>query len=234
MPPTATITPLMAALPTIYAVMDRANVAFLYKEEPKGTWSPAAPETPAAAPPSALCHPVAGRGGQAVRREADDPAGLAPDEQSAWDEIQRCRKDGAEVVCIINSRDGQGKSKVIVLDHHPSPAFLTLLKAPQPPPWKSVGRGRRSWNGTPRPAIATTSRSQAPPRASDSNIHDHFGQPAVAVTDDLQAVPGDGLHFHVELMPLGVDRFALRRGLQTVVPMATSNWASTSRRASKV
>ena len=31
-----------AALPTIYPVMDRANVAFLYKEEPKGTWSPAA------------------------------------------------------------------------------------------------------------------------------------------------------------------------------------------------
>ena len=121
-----------AALPTIYPVMDRANVAFLYKEEPKGTWLPAAPETPAAAPPSALCAiPSRAAAAKQSAGEADDPAGLAPDEQSAWDEIQRCRKDGAEVVCIINSRDGQGKSKVIVLDHHPSPAFLTLLKAPQ-------------------------------------------------------------------------------------------------------
>ena len=39
------------------------------------------------------------------------------------DEIQRRRKEGAEVVCIINSRDRQGKSEVIMLDHV-SPAFF--------------------------------------------------------------------------------------------------------------
>jgi hypothetical protein len=121
-----------AALPTIQAEMDQANVAFIYKEEPKGTWSPA---TQASRPASALCavpSPPAAAKQSAV--EADETAQLAPGEQAAWDEIQRHRKEGDQVVCIINSRDRQGKSEVIMLDHV-SPAFLARLAAqdgPQP------------------------------------------------------------------------------------------------------
>jgi thiol-disulfide isomerase/thioredoxin len=139
-----------AALPTIHAEMDRANVAFLYKEEPKGTWSPAAP-------PSAMCV-VRSRATPAKEppAEADQAAKLAPGEQAAWDEIQRCRKDGAKFVCIINSRDREGKSEMIMLDHV-SPAFLALLAAqdqadkPPQPPSAEVRRPRKpllEWDAT--------------------------------------------------------------------------------------
>ena len=51
-----------AALPTIRAEMDRAGVDFVYKEEPKETWTPAL--LAAAAPPAAA---LAGGGCQGVR-----------------------------------------------------------------------------------------------------------------------------------------------------------------------
>ena len=54
---------------------------------------------------------------------------------------------------------------------------------------------------------------KAMPRAI-SNIDDDFRQPAVAGSLDFQAVPGDGLDLHVELMPGRVHRLAAGGGLQ--------------------
>ena len=149
-----------AALPTIHAEMDRAGVGFVYKEEPKETWSPAllAAADPPAAPPAA----VAAKG---AAHEPGEAATLAPGEQAALEKIQRRLKEGAEVVVVIrNGRDGQEKNEVIRLDHA-SPAFLANWQPPTAaagtcttPPWS----GRRSWSGTRKLVISTTSRS---PRA---------------------------------------------------------------------
>ena len=213
---------LLRRLPTIRAEMDRAGVGFVYKEEPKETWSPAllAAAEPAAAPPAAVVP-------KGAAHEPGEAATLAPDEQAMLEKIQQRLKDGAQVVVVIRSgRDGQEKNEVIGLNH-PSPAFRANWQPPTAvagtcttPPWS----GRRSWSGTRRLVISTTSRSPAadrPVRKSlrrrgASNIDDHLGQPAVAVAHDLQAVPGDGLHFHVELMPGRVDRLALGRGRQAL------------------
>jgi thiol-disulfide isomerase/thioredoxin len=116
-----------AALPTIYAEMDRAGVAFLYKEEPKAAATPIAlvsAETPAASPswslpaaaPLSLPAPPANLAAAAGAVEAGEAAKLAPGEQAAWDEIHRHLQEGDKVVCVIqNVRDPQAKSEVIML-----------------------------------------------------------------------------------------------------------------------
>ena len=54
---------------------------------------------------------------------------LPAHEQAALDEIRRHVKEGAEVVCIIRSRENlSAKSEVIMLDHA-SPEFIKQLSA---------------------------------------------------------------------------------------------------------
>ena len=71
---------------------------------------------------------------------AGAPSGLPPHEQAALEEIRRRVKEGADVVCIIHSRDNPGaKSEVIMLDHA-SPEFVRQLSAdarPQDRPYQT-------------------------------------------------------------------------------------------------
>ena len=126
---------LFAALGSIYAELDRASLSFIYK-------TPASPETP----PAMLAQAPAAAPPEAV-------AGMPQHEQAAMEEIRRKLKDGAEVVCVIRSRNNPGtKSEVIMLDRA-SPEFLkqlaaesqaqngphlTSLEVPKPHPAKKV------------------------------------------------------------------------------------------------
>ena len=59
---------------------------------------------------------------------AGDEAPLGIKEQAALDEIRRRLREGAEVICVVRSRDPQAKSEVIILDKV-SPALLGQLSA---------------------------------------------------------------------------------------------------------
>ncbi len=61
---------------------------------------------------------------------AVEPIGsLRPSEQAAWEELERSRKEGAEVVCVVRPRgNSDAKSQVIVLDHV-SREFVQKLSA---------------------------------------------------------------------------------------------------------
>jgi thiol-disulfide isomerase/thioredoxin len=137
-----------AALPTIYAEMDRAGVSFAYKEEPKLAIAPvllASADAPAALgqlPPQALpmggvglspggtgLSPVPAEAGAEApaMTEPARPPKLPAGEQAALDEIQRRLKEGAEVICVIrNGRDPKAKSEVLMLNHA-SPALIDRL-----------------------------------------------------------------------------------------------------------
>ncbi len=110
-----------AGLGSIYAELDRSRLAFVYKS-PSG--SPTVLSE--AAGPTALA--IANTVPPAPpRMPTDARPGLAAHEQAAFDEIQRHLKEGAEVVCVIRSRENpNAKSEVIMLDHA-SPEFIKAL-----------------------------------------------------------------------------------------------------------
>lgn len=126
---------LFAALGSIYAELDRQNLSIVYSS-PSGT--PAG--SPDAGAPSALARntlpaipkPTPGTVDLAALGSASAPmtgasTGLPPHERAALEEIGRRIKEGAEVVCIIRSREAPAaKSEVIMLDHA-SPEFVRLL-----------------------------------------------------------------------------------------------------------
>jgi thiol-disulfide isomerase/thioredoxin len=136
---------LFAALGSIYAELDRAQLTFLYKsagENPSTLSEATVPSALAAAAsptmPAGIAHP-AGPASMATipSMPASLPempqmpsassasglpgfaaAGLPAHEQAALEEIRRSRKGGAEVVIIVRPRDNaESKSEVFVLDH---------------------------------------------------------------------------------------------------------------------
>jgi thiol-disulfide isomerase/thioredoxin len=131
---------LFAAPGSIYAELDRADLAFVYKS-PSGNLdtvpAAAAPVPPTMPGPLSASTdlaslnppPAVGPGpSMVVSTSAIEPAaGLAPHEQAALDEIRRREKEGAEIVIIVRPRgNSEAKSDVIVLDHASSACVRQL------------------------------------------------------------------------------------------------------------
>ena len=127
---------LFSSTSSIYAELDRKNLSSVYNA-PGGP----AEGSPEAAVPSAIARntmPSMPRqmpgGPEPMPRELSAgstavPAGLPAHEQAAMEEIRRHIKEGAEVVCIVRSRENPGaKSEVIMLDHA-SPEFISQLSS---------------------------------------------------------------------------------------------------------
>jgi hypothetical protein len=128
---------LYAALASIHAELDQAELPFVYRQPANKSGletAVAATEPPTMPkrmpPPSDMLRLTEAPGQPAAPPAATRPENrspLSPDEQAALEEIQRRRAEGAELICIIRSRtDPQSRSEVIVLDRV-SPAFLKQL-----------------------------------------------------------------------------------------------------------
>ncbi len=135
---------LFAAPACIYAQLDAANLASIYRSggESAGALVAAAPPPmPKSMPqPDSLLQPTAAstREPAAMESLAVAPAAaetgsqqqpLRPEEQAALDQIRRSQAEGAEVIFVIRSRSNpESPSKVFVLDKA-SPAFVEQLAA---------------------------------------------------------------------------------------------------------
>jgi thiol-disulfide isomerase/thioredoxin len=117
-------------------------------------------------PPSAV-------GGDSGRR----PSAAAPlrvEEQAALDEIRQRLQAGAEVICVVRSRDSQAQSEIFVLDKA-SPAFLGQLSAmarPQEPLLTTsleIPRRPQAAASPPRP-IASGPAVGTPPAPRDPSV----------------------------------------------------------------
>jgi hypothetical protein len=117
---------LFAALDSIYAELDRAELAFIYKTS---SGSPAT--SPEVAPTSAIAAttappaPILAMNAASGLAPITPPAAAMPPspiampapDQAALDEIHRRQKEGSEVVIIIRPRDNSNaKSEVFMLD----------------------------------------------------------------------------------------------------------------------
>jgi hypothetical protein len=151
---------LYAALASIHAELDEAELPFVYRqpaqmagsgdprqapaEDPRPTREPGGtalavsdpPSMPKKMPPPSDLLRLTEAPGQPatppVAAPADNSPPLSPDEQAALEEIQRRKAEGAELICIIRSRtDPLRRSEVIVLDRV-SPGFLKQLTTDPP------------------------------------------------------------------------------------------------------
>lgn len=148
---------LYAALGTIHALLDRAELTFVYDNSVEADLQHAAaptdfdpPQMPRSMPgqtaslgqlvpivreqvePGSTADPVdalAATPAQLVSNETAE-SGFTTEEQAAWEEI-RAKSGSAEVVCVIRSLDDpRAKSEIIVLDRA-SNAFLQSLASEQ-------------------------------------------------------------------------------------------------------
>ena len=132
---------LYAALASIHTELDRARLSYIYKPgDPGSATEPVSKAAPAALatvdpPPLPKQMPAASdpaRAGEAPVRPTAVPGGavapLSIEEQAALEEIRRRLREGAEVICVVRSRDPEAKSEVIILDRV-SPALLGQLSA---------------------------------------------------------------------------------------------------------
>ena len=166
---------LFAAPGSIYAELDRARLAFVYKS-PSGESATTAPAAASPVPSvdartgarfdrSGLAESFAVRGAVVVsrhRRPSRSPI-LAPHEQAALDEIRRREKEGAEVVIIVRPRGNpDAKSDVFVVDHA-SQGFVRQLSAENPrrrPP-ESLPPTASARTGDSRTTLLSNCRSRA-------------------------------------------------------------------------
>lgn len=114
---------LFAALGSIYAELDRAELAFVYKSPGQNPAVAAAPSAPQQTP---------GPADLASLDSASSPAaapatGLPPHEQAALDEIRRRKKEGAKIIFIVCSRDNPNAKSEIFELNNASPAFQKQL-----------------------------------------------------------------------------------------------------------
>jgi thiol-disulfide isomerase/thioredoxin len=128
---------LFAAPASIYAELDRQKLSDVYKSTggAPGGVSEASPAAALArnAPPTMPSRmpgmPEAAALATLPANGVQAATGLLPHEQAAMDEINRRVQEGAEVLCIIRSRENpSAKSEVIMLDHA-SPKFIQQLSA---------------------------------------------------------------------------------------------------------
>jgi len=111
---------LFAALSSIHAELDRAQLAFIYRNPTTDVAMTNPATTGGNSPTVASAPPMSQADGEAAR-------GLNAHERAALEEIRRRLDEGAEVVCIIRPRNlPQAKSEVIILDRA-SPEFLERL-----------------------------------------------------------------------------------------------------------
>lgn len=142
---------LYAAVASIHAQLNGAKLAEIYQSPTANTLASAAPASPALprqmpqpnslvqltgapaqppvnlpAPPMVANNPT-GFPPTAAVAPAAVSGGLSVEEQAALEEIRRRGGDGAEVICVIRSRNNpEARSEIIVLDKA-SPAFLQQL-----------------------------------------------------------------------------------------------------------
>ncbi len=168
---------LYAALASIHAELDQAELPFVYRQPPDR--SPAAtavavsepPSMPKRMPPPSDLLRLTEAPGQPATPPAAAQAENCPllslDEQAALEEIQRRKAEGAELICIIRSRtDPQRRSEVIVLDRV-SPAFLKRLTTDPPQAPRSMRSeapdSRRAWpDGAAAPSAPPAQPAEAP------------------------------------------------------------------------
>lgn len=131
---------LYAALPSVYAELDRAGLSRVYEETgatvvsavrsgdvADATDVAAEPDMPSDMPksiPRLRAVPVAASPRPEPRQYAEQGA-LSSEESSVIEELAR-HTGGAEVICIIRPADDEGSSEIIVLDRA-SPEFRELL-----------------------------------------------------------------------------------------------------------
>jgi len=102
-----------AALASIHAVLDKAGLAHVYRQQRHG---PAQP-TPRGALVAVNPPPMPSRMPRPSHSAAAVPPRLSIEEQAALEEIGRRLQQGAEVVCVIRPRnDPQAQSEIVVLD----------------------------------------------------------------------------------------------------------------------
>lgn len=130
---------LFAAPGSIYAELDQAQLAFVYRSpsEKLGIVPPAVlPGMPGPMPgvtdlASLNAPPSAGSPSPVVPAVATEPVAttLPAHEQAALDEIRRRGKEGAEVIILVRPRNNpEAKSEVIMLDHA-SPELIRQLSS---------------------------------------------------------------------------------------------------------
>ncbi len=182
-----------AALQAIHKELDRADLAFVYREPSETPLSAGPmvavnpPHMPKEMPPPAeMVRPtdlvrgtpqpplgLTDRGSATVPASAATPGSqtLSPEEKATLDEIRRRQAQGAEVICVIRQRDKpDAPSEIVVLDRA-SPEFLRQLRASRDVAHALGGlRAASSLQppGTAQPATALTlaDRTRTPPASS--------------------------------------------------------------------
>lgn len=197
-----------AALQAIHAVLDRANLAFVYREPAEAPLSSGAmvavtpPQMPKEMPPpEEIVRPTDLVRGAPLSPQGPAPlenaasAGLGPtgstrphtlsaEEKATLDELRRRQAEGAEIICVIRPRHKpDAPSEIVVLDHA-SPEFLRQLRASAAPD--------RSTTAIPasRSPHATVAAAQAPPEATPLHLYQPAGSagpPATATNDNRVA-----------------------------------------------
>ncbi len=137
---------LFAALGSIYAELDRSQLAFIYKSPGENPAIGQEAANPAVNPASIAANPLppmpqqmSGAADLASLNSVSEPtteasSGLPPHEQAALGEIRRGRKEGAEVIFVIRPRNNpDAKSEVFVLDHASAEFLKQLAIAVRPP-----------------------------------------------------------------------------------------------------
>ena len=128
---------LYAALASIHKQLDEANLSFIYEAKPEPAVAqatmvaidePAMPKTMPEATP--IQHLMQSReNGQAPAVRNGIPASLTPEEQRLLDELRRRRDQGAEIVCIIRTKESADSRSEVFLFENASPQLVEKLAA---------------------------------------------------------------------------------------------------------
>jgi len=121
-------------------VLDQMNLADIYKNPSLGT--PAAPQAPptlAALTPLAPMEPMAAIAASAPMIAANN-TGMSREELATLEEVMRRKQDGDEVIVIIQSRNPDVPSDVIVLNRVSDQFMDALINNPSHPPVQTLGQ----------------------------------------------------------------------------------------------
>lgn len=128
---------LYAALPSIHKQLDEANLSFIYDTEPVppvaqadmvAIEEPAMPKTMPEADP--IQHLMQSReNGQAPPARKGITTPLTPEEQRLLEELRRRRDQGAEIVCIIRTKESADARSEVFLFENASPQLVEKLAA---------------------------------------------------------------------------------------------------------
>lgn len=145
-----------AALASIHAELDGANMSFVYRDPPArsdGAMVAVTPTMPRQMPPPSNLSKLT----DLPQPTAQAPRPMSAQEQAAIEELQRRRAAGDEVLIIVRPKNNpQGKSEIMVLDGA-SPAFFDQL-GPRPAAIPAA------------PAAAVPSPAAAPPAAPQDDL----------------------------------------------------------------